>query len=108
MPLGCKRVSALVLLIFDETTEPTILQIQWNNSTMASRLNPENNPSAPPMLPNLSTNVCERDLFKDQKISEIIFFGFNSSKKPKKTFPDFYPMGLNSKMSQIKQIKEHD
>ena len=71
----------LDLLIFDEMTEPKILQIQWNNSTMASRLNPENNPRAPPMLPNLSTNVCERDLCKGQKISETIFCGFNSSKK---------------------------
>ena len=104
MPLGCQLASTLVLLIFDEMTEPRILQIQWNNSTMASRLNPENNPSAPPMLPNLSTNVCERDLFKGQKIPEIIFFGFNASKTTTKNFHWF--LSFESKMSQIMMIRD--
>ena len=53
-------------------TELATLQIQWINSKIASRLNPENNPIVPPILPNLSVNDTLRDLFSAIKVEPLI------------------------------------
>ena len=63
---------------FDMMSELMILQIQWINSMIASKLNPENNPRVPPMLPSLSANVTQRDLFNvmnvgpSKRISNVV------------------------------------
>ena len=57
---------------FDTMSELMILKIQWINSMIASKLNPENNPRVPPMLPNLSANATLRDLFNVMNVGPSI------------------------------------